>query len=610
MYLEKYWREISRDREKALKAVKENGLDLDHVGKKFQNDKEIVLEAVKQNGDALSYASEEKRNDKEIVLEAIKQGGNGFKYLSEELRSDKEIIIEAIKQDGFAILYINEERRKELIYERDILLNILKKRTIANEDIEDILDGIDYEKFKNDKEIMLEAIKQGGNGLEYASEEIKNDKEVVLEAVKQNGVTLRYASEEIKNDKELVLKAIKQNGAALKYASEELRNDKEIVLVAMEKNETALEYASDELKNNKEMMELAKEIKRNRVLNALTKRSMTTLEQAEILEREGLQNDGEIIVEANKIILEKNGNLEKDDYIERQWDEDNRYREIDRKHELTEIDRQIRSLLRERDEIIENLTIKKEYENPENDKTLSELDAELTELQNKEEQAKELLDQYEQQLPEQDKNSNRIKQALDNTKEVMMGDKNYLDRQLEQRLEGPENAGSSYGGITKEELLQKLYDAEWEQVEHEGVMAGCTAFKTNLPGLSGILDIKNLPPNTEFYAIDPKGTGNVGVGAVNVTKNPVEETYIILGDEAGKEVVFTFHPGEPISPSMVKSETLPNGTKLTREKVEQYGFRMAKFITPEMKKKFDEMNLSERSNVKEKSSAEDEARGG
>jgi hypothetical protein len=47
--------------------------------------------------------------------------------------------------------------------------------------------------------------------------ELKNDKEVVLEAIKQYGYAFRFASVELKNDKEVVLEAIKQNGYALEY---------------------------------------------------------------------------------------------------------------------------------------------------------------------------------------------------------------------------------------------------------------------------------------------------------------------------------------------------------------------------------------------------------
>ena len=57
-----------------------------------------------------------------------------------------------------------------------------------------------------------------------------NDKEVILEAVKQEGMALKYASEELKNDKEFISEVIKQNGSALNYISKELRNDKEFML--------------------------------------------------------------------------------------------------------------------------------------------------------------------------------------------------------------------------------------------------------------------------------------------------------------------------------------------------------------------------------------------
>jgi hypothetical protein len=42
-----------------------------------------------------------------------------------------------------------------------------------------------------------------------------SDKEFILEAVKQNGYSLKYASKELKNDKEVVLEAVKQNGDSL-----------------------------------------------------------------------------------------------------------------------------------------------------------------------------------------------------------------------------------------------------------------------------------------------------------------------------------------------------------------------------------------------------------
>ena len=46
----------------------------------------------------------------------------------------------------------------------------------------------------------------------------------VLEAVKQDGCELEYASAALKDDREFMLEAVKQNGRALVYASAGLRN--------------------------------------------------------------------------------------------------------------------------------------------------------------------------------------------------------------------------------------------------------------------------------------------------------------------------------------------------------------------------------------------------
>ena len=45
---------------------------------------------------------------------------------------------------------------------------------------------------------------------------------MVLEAVKQKGCALEYASAELKSDKEVVMTAVIHDGGALEYASEEL----------------------------------------------------------------------------------------------------------------------------------------------------------------------------------------------------------------------------------------------------------------------------------------------------------------------------------------------------------------------------------------------------
>lgn len=77
----------------------------------------------------------------------------------------------------------------------------------------------------NDREEVLEAVKQNGWSLQYASEDLKRDREIVLTAVKQYGRSLQYAGEELRGDREIVLAAVKRNGYSLQLVNEELRRD-------------------------------------------------------------------------------------------------------------------------------------------------------------------------------------------------------------------------------------------------------------------------------------------------------------------------------------------------------------------------------------------------
>ena len=62
----------------------------------------------------------------------------------------------------------------------------------------------EFELFRNNKEVVLAAVKQDFNALLYASDKLKDDKEVVLEAVKQNGEALNYVSDRLKDDKDVL----------------------------------------------------------------------------------------------------------------------------------------------------------------------------------------------------------------------------------------------------------------------------------------------------------------------------------------------------------------------------------------------------------------------
>ena len=133
---------------------------------------------------------------------------------------------------------LNRKRYIELLINGEITNNQRK-----------IYDLIEEYQRTDSKKFIIKLIKSEGYFvLLYAGEEHRNDKDIVLEAVRESGYALQFASEELRNDKEVVLESVKQIGDALHYASKELQDDEEIVLEAVKNDGFALNYASERLK--------------------------------------------------------------------------------------------------------------------------------------------------------------------------------------------------------------------------------------------------------------------------------------------------------------------------------------------------------------------------
>jgi len=115
--------------------------------------------------------------------------------------------------------------------------------------------------FKKDKEVVLAAVTHpdySGGSFEYADNSLKKDKEVVDAAIKRYGPNLEYADSFFKKDKKFVMKIFEtnmyDNGYALEYVDEGLKADKEVVLAAVNLTPDSIEYADDSLKADKEVV--------------------------------------------------------------------------------------------------------------------------------------------------------------------------------------------------------------------------------------------------------------------------------------------------------------------------------------------------------------------
>jgi hypothetical protein len=164
----------------------------------------------------------------------------------------------------------------------------------------------------------------------------------------------------------------------------------------------------------------------------------------------------------------------------------------------------------------------------------------------------------------------RVKQAIDNTSPA------YMESLIKTRT--PEGRLGSYfetvgdGKIaTPESLREAIRGAKivpFDPVDASGkqiIKPPARGFSAEIPGgRLGMVNLDSLPPGTKLSLVDPKGTGSWSLAVVDGSIRGEETnrvTFIIGPDEVngkptGKEAIWTFHPGDPVSPSPVNDQVV------------------------------------------------------
>lgn len=113
------------------------------------------------------------------------------------------------------------------------------------------LPTVDLVAVYDDEDVVMEAVKHNGMGLEAVSDRLRADREVILQAVSHNGMSLMYASEELRSEFEVVKKAVKQEGLALQFADDKFRMDPDICVEACGSNARAMLIVAPSLREDK-----------------------------------------------------------------------------------------------------------------------------------------------------------------------------------------------------------------------------------------------------------------------------------------------------------------------------------------------------------------------
>ena len=248
----------SDDRKEILEQVKRGFIEFKELSHKYRSDREIAMAAVKNNGYNLYYVSEELTDDKELVLLAVKYDGECLSFASDRLRDDYDVVKAALNSDNY-------NRRPFDLY--PVSLRLRDNKEIIMAAVKKKGENLRYasDRLKDDKEVVLAAIKNGGSAIGI-SKRLKNDEDVAMAAI-DNGESLSHFENKISDNRDIVMHAVKKHGFDLVHASERLKDDIEVVKEAIKQNPKAIEFASDRVK---------KEIEKERVQATYVNNSILT----------------------------------------------------------------------------------------------------------------------------------------------------------------------------------------------------------------------------------------------------------------------------------------------------------------------------------------------
>jgi hypothetical protein len=194
----RYYREMSpelkEDEELAILVVGRGYQELGYAGEGLRGSKEFMAKAVRVYGSVMQFAGEGLRNDEELFLEAIKDGSLNLTYFPDHLKKPK-LMLSALKINLLKFIYVPSS----LLSDRDFMLSAVS------------LNGLflsDAFPFHSDFLMVLSAVRQNPNALQYASAELRNNKQLVMEAVGREGEVVRFAGEELKLDREVVRRTV------------------------------------------------------------------------------------------------------------------------------------------------------------------------------------------------------------------------------------------------------------------------------------------------------------------------------------------------------------------------------------------------------------------
>lgn len=245
-----------------------------YLNKALNVKRDIVLGIINKNPMFYSHLPQGYKYDKGIINLAMTKNPKIFEFIPTEIK--REYIEIAVNQNvkNWSLITLDDEKifpytiirlAKETI-EKDINNFSLFSNTFLENNLEvnelvktKLLERIQKKGISSlkkiswkvlwDEKIMMDIIIKYPMALKACSKYFKRNRNIVLAAVSQCGNALQYANDELKDNRDIVLAAVRQNGNSYKFASNELKNDEEVILVSYYNSRNFFHYYSDRNKH-------------------------------------------------------------------------------------------------------------------------------------------------------------------------------------------------------------------------------------------------------------------------------------------------------------------------------------------------------------------------
>ncbi len=181
----------------------------------YRDNEEIAKKVVRDEAGCFQYLSERLRNNKEIAIIAASGAWYALGEMPDAMLDDKDVVLSAVQnQDvGGHIEKISDRLKKDI---EIVIASVLKD----NRSLEYFPD-----EFKDNNNVIEACLKGHGSAYKYFSERFKNDRNKALQMSTKWDFDLSAAPEIFKNDREIVKNAIKEDANNFKYVGSELLKD-------------------------------------------------------------------------------------------------------------------------------------------------------------------------------------------------------------------------------------------------------------------------------------------------------------------------------------------------------------------------------------------------